>query len=105
MKGLYPTGFAAWEIEAIEQFRDTDPELYEWRKTAHLIPENLCRPIGRAIPVVGGVGGAGAKSACDPAKSLSFVTPGLTRGPAFAGGEELSGTPGQARGDGQGGGR
>ena len=51
MKGVYPDGFEPWEIEAIEKFRTTNPKLYEWRKTAHLIPENFGRPIGRAIPV------------------------------------------------------
>lgn len=50
-KGAYPDGFEPWEIEAIEKFRNVNLALYEWRRTAHLIVENLGRPIGRAIPV------------------------------------------------------
>ena len=51
MKGVYPEGFPDWEIDEIEKFRTSDPSLYEWRKTSHLIAENVNRPIGRAVPV------------------------------------------------------
>lgn len=43
-KGVYPEGFEAWKIAAIEQFKDTHPKLYEWRRTAHLLVENFARP-------------------------------------------------------------
>ena len=46
MRGVYPEGFPDWEIAEIEKFRETNPKLYEWRKTAHLIVENFGRPRG-----------------------------------------------------------
>ncbi len=51
MRGVYPEGFPDWEIAEIEKFRDSNAALYEWRKTAHLLPMSMDRPIGRAIPV------------------------------------------------------
>ena len=38
MRGVYPDGFPEWEIAEIEKHRDSNPRLYEWRKTAHLLP-------------------------------------------------------------------
>ncbi len=41
MRGVYPEGFPDWEIAQIEKFRDSNPALYEWRKTAHLLPVHV----------------------------------------------------------------
>jgi hypothetical protein len=51
MRGVYPEGFPDWEIAAIEKFGVSNPTLYEWRKTAHFIPEIGWRPVGRAASV------------------------------------------------------
>jgi pyruvate-formate lyase-activating enzyme len=36
--GVYPDGFPNWETAEIEKFMDSNPRLYEERKTAHLRP-------------------------------------------------------------------
>ena len=49
--GVYPEGPSDWDSVAIEKFRESNSTLYEWRETAHLIPIEMNRPTGRAIPV------------------------------------------------------
>ncbi|MBX9815734.1 MAG: hypothetical protein K2X76_13625 [Sphingomonas sp.] len=85
MRGVSPEGFPDWEVAEIEKFRVTHPALYEWRKSAHLIPELMDRPIGRAIPLASPAkAGAQRQSLNQPGDTLDKNHP-RDWAPAFAG--------------------